>query len=722
MKKAILLTAFAASFGLASFAQYPAAFTAETPVGGNKYYLHIDNSLNDGYVRQTNFLTNEGAEFKTVAYEPGEMTGYNLYMSDDYGYKTLALQDEKGITYGPVWDEEAQTYKWSQSWNMAILTCPSSIYNNYSLNYQGYFADANGGFSNMTQGYIRFVSQAQMNFHNKAQELADCLNPDNRMPGYGTAYNGQPYSDLIAAIETKGTAWADQLAALEKANEAYLAAVEAVKSDAEAEYWMGGANPSQITFTVYGTPGDGVRVAFDDYEDESGVYPQGFTPSVSNNGIIGEDGTATVTIKFNSGAEIFGIDANKDKYAATVVCSVAGIPVEAPIVFAADPVLSFDANSTQTYYNLPITAATVEPIEIPFSAFGFFGKGNDMARVNVTLNERTAQGETDAITVNPTKILSGNNIVEGENQCGILVSFNPSKVGVVRGSYIIDCGIEGVEPLVLNINACESAIDVVEEEVRFGADAAEKLITINYAGFDGVNWGKQITFDAGRMFQDPTVSIQFVDANGTFSQPLFGTGSIQAIVKYVPTEEPSAQETVYNFYMYEGGQPNASAQDQVLISHAIPSLRIMTDTRDQNIYAFTAADQEVVFELTYENIIAPYDLSDLAIRTTTDIFQVKDVVYTGNATNGLIHFIVKFCPKAANVEYSDIVYVTCGSKEAALEIAPMKLVGKAKAIANGIENVTVEGENAAAYNVAGQKVNANAKGLVIKNGVKNFNK
>ena len=781
MKKAILLTAIAGTFALAANAQTPAQFKGETPSASNKLYILLEQTE-----EKTTFFTGNN---EATAYDGSEVTGWNLSNAgiDDTSRKFYLVNETTGKKWGWkfVSSRDTQTGQEAANWfwpiqeeseedviypfNLSTENAVNGSYLIYASSNDAYYNDdpnynhdydqniykfmlTNGGLHRVkvngdwytVQGddipwnapnlaNVMFISQAQMNFHNKAQEVANCLNPDNRVPGYNSGYNGEALTDLIAAIETEGTDWVGQLAALEAANEAYLAAVEAIGSECEDEYWMGGANPYTVSFTVNGNAGDAVVVTLsDDYTADEVEYVNAFKAEVSNEGTIGEDGTATVTVTFDPKSSS---NAHKTQYGSQLDIKVAGVAVEAPIVLGADPILSFTQTwsrsrhhrtAPETTKTIEITGATSEPIEIPFYAYGFFGPGNNLARINV-------EGATDDIQVVASPmIFSENNTDEEGTLCGLKVTFAPSELGAQRTTVIVDCGIEGVEPLYLNINACQSAINVVEDEIRFGANGAEKVITLEYSKFDGVNDGKYVTYALDtRKPADPAISIAFVDANGDMTNELHGTGTIQAIVKYDPSilseEDPGYYENTYTFFALEDLESEErvpGVSDQLFISRAIPALQVIADTKDEKIYIFNEENEEHLYELHFANVVAPYDPSDIVVRTTTCIYEVKDVYFTGQAGDGVVHFSVIFHPEKAGVEYLDQIVVTCGDVMAWPYTLSLKGSAAKVSAANvsGIESVEVEAANAAAFNVAGQRVNNNAKGLVIKNGVKSFNK
>lgn len=764
MKKAILLTAIAGTFALSSFAGEnptiaPAKFKGETATAAWKTYILLEQTS-----EKTTFFGGNGIATPYAA--DAELVGWNL----TYGGSPTYLRDENGTKYGWKYvintpnvtsspdnyyeftsDADAQPFelRTPEHRENGAYQLVASYNEKYSLlkYYEtklGYLS--HNGFMSRTvndqsgKADLYFISQAQMDFHNKAQEIANFLNGATKDPAY--KYTGVALQPLVDAIQTEGTNWRDQLNALIAADEKLHEAYAAIDTIAQSEYWMGGANPYSITFQVKGFPGEPVECVKDS-EPLKNIFDEELTPNfdiqLSNNGVIGADSTCTVTINFTPNSLAYGSVANKDQYGAQFVLTVAGVEIPAPVVYGADPKMSFTkewngateiaGEGDATYsYTVNIPATTTEKITVPFYAYGFFGQANTVSNMEVTLSPLSARGNTESISVIASNSLMGNNLVDDATDCGFEITFNPSELGIAAGSYILDCGIEGVEPLVLNVNACESAIDVLEDEVRFGNDAAEKVITIAYSNFQGVNDGKHITFvQKDMMAEDPSISIQFIDANGNTSNELHGTGTIQAIIKYDPSKlDPKVGNPEYT-YIFSAiddlaeSTPNADANDEIVISRCNPYLEVVKDPRLDPIYTMKEDLEEHTFEVRFAHISAPYDLSDMIVRTETDIFIVKDVIYSGNAEEGILRINVQYNPHVKNTKYTDRLTVSCGSVEAGCDLIgdPVKAVSYGT---NGIEEIETETVNGAAYNVAGQQVKATAKGLVIMNGNKILNK
>lgn len=796
MKKAILLTAIAGTFALAANAQTPAQFKGENPSASNKLYVLLQQDE-----EKTSFLSGDNL---TATYGEDEVIGWNFvnvpssvnpdvpnlfFLRDEetgkkWGWKYVSSVASPDNWFWPLQSEadEETIYPFALSEQnpetgaYTIIAMGSLVENGDDASVYKYMLN-NGGvhrinwngepLTDVTADQIpwnypglanvMFISQAQMNFHNKAQEIADAFQKDPLYTGgeTGETYNGQARQDLIDAVETEGTDWVGQLAALEAAEQAFKDAIDKLGTDlADNEVvYMGGANPYEKVINITGNPGDVVEF---DYEVKDG-YEMNFTIPAKGDVIVGEDGTATATIKFNN-VETYGVEACQAQSGITLDIYIANILKTAGAeIYGAEPTLSYDSTGVARQDTV-ITMTAPGEIEIPFYAYGYFQPGNIMAQPEVT-------GETDNIKVAvEPRSFKENNLdpiyaesedaeaepeVIGYNNLGkLIVTFAPEAPGADQTVLHISNGVG--DELTIAVRAAWSTINVVEEEVRFGANGAEKVITIEYNKFDGPNDAKILTYNTGKMMADPTINIEFVDANGDHSNELHGTGTIQAIVKYAPTAEPSAQETAYTFFaidsistefvptldengdeQYDDNEQiigtnvstewaNEAAWDNVIISHAIPALQVYLDTNDEKIYIFNEENEEHLYELHFQNIALPYDLSDIAVRTCTDIFEVKDVYFVGTAEDGYVHFSVIYKPKAKNTEYTDQIVVTCG------DAAPctFDIVGeKVKAVSygvSGIESVEVEAANAAAFNVAGQRVNNNAKGLVIKNGVKNF--
>ena len=243
-------------------------------------------------------------------------------------------------------------------------------------------------------------------------------------------------------------------------------------------------------------------------------------------------------------------------------------------------------------------------------------------------------------------------------------------------------------------------------------------VAVHYKGFLGAAALEQIKKSFPSPFSATFVS---ADVNTGISNHVEGEGIIYLDITCAPVYDfnpyEATTERVCSVYYANGEE----VKSEITLVRNDPKLSYA----DEEEHEITLSGEETK---TYVNFIAEgfencYGKSDIDIYTDVDVF-IPGKSISWNKNRAVIS--LEYLPDHANVAIDGHLYIRNNATGEALvyvlhglEVSPAKL-DELHGISTGIENVEAEGaaQNGVMFNVAGQRVNGAAKGLVIKNGKK----
>ncbi len=732
---------------------YLLGYNSLSNIGGEDVDTWKDYKLEStGYYRWYKVL-------ETVDFKPGtnpELDYKNFYLGCiqtetliyDWNPGTLPSLDPK---YGWVKDTW-YTYDLKDKLQGGSIFTPSKLfnhnpYNGYKLN-QGnevliskpyldgtYMLYTAGTVENNGALRVAFISKAQYNFHVAAQKAADYIN--------ASAYVGSTYTQLVTAISTTGVDWDAQRENIEKLLAQYKkdeAAVKAALAALPETIELGTLRDADAVRTLPFAVPSSEEFRFNDWATFS-TTSQDFTTDKSTFYASDKEFSvnfAPVDPEFN-----YNYRFPYDEY---LTVNVMGLTKEIELI-GRNPEMSWTLNELTEEQTVEFTerGTTV----VPFYTFGYDGMYENGAdgvfhEKDVTITQ--IEGATDEYYIELQKVAAPNedhfaelNLdnepkpMYGVKAYQLVVKFNGNKIGANDAVFEIADHFTG-NKIKLTIRAAQVALLATDlegnaiDKLNFPEEGGEKIIAVHYAGFQSVNEIQKIATD----FKYPFTA-EFVSApeNTTSSNRVEGTGTVYLKISCAPAfNGPQYPE----FEILEDNGTIKFGKEAVV---TIPLTRTKTllSTKDVAHYDTEIEMGGEKFESEIEfaaiDFVNYYSLDDIRVYTDVDVFVLNDVIrwHKGSMKDGNFDTLgtvaLKYRPNHADVITKGNLYIE-NIKNGKKIIIPLVGLATSQAKINelngttGIENVEAEGaaQNGEMFNVAGQRVNGAAKGLVIKNGKK----
>ena len=552
--------------------------------------------------------------------------------------------------------------------------------------------------------WVAFISQAQYEYHVAAQKAADLLNESE--------YTGSTYSQLVAAIETTGKDWANQTAAIATLQEQYLADKEAV------EKAIAGL-PEYIALGTLTT--DVIK------SSETLTLPEGAVMTVDDNNFKVDGST------INFAPSYVNMNGHAQKYSALLTVNVDGLEGYIP-VYGYNPMLSWSEYSVYNYS----TVRFYEPgeKEISFWAAGYQGLYED-PEFTVVYPENTPLQVKQAFDIKVTKVDEDGNF----NLDNVKIAYKVKvkfKDDVEPGSYQI-YGIKIMnnygQYLTLDINASKTSIEITDvygsssvDGYGFSYNGGTAHLAVKYAGFEGANAGARLKIEAD---ENSPFSAKFVKEQEYYdgqSYQLNGNGLIYLDVTCAPMSEEDLNEIVEGAIKirlensYSWG-PQLETSDEITLTRSTKPVISYADDEEKHEITLGGEVFDTHIDFYADGFGSIYSKDDIKIFTDCDVFVVGKMI-SWNKEGNRATISLKYDPTHAGVEMKGILYIMYNDQMLTYDLTGLAVsqakIDELHGISTGIENVEAEGatQNGVMFNVAGQRVNGAAKGLVIKNGKK----
>ncbi len=687
-----LLTAFASlALSTAAYAGEEievANWVPQSPVAGEAIYV--------------NELATTGAPsdmfFTKIA--QGETPTMAFSKENDYKLIRMSISKEDGVSYIYNHDETGNTDGTKQEVSITERvdgTC--MILYSYIKGYKG-----PRPIWETVRRDVAFISQAQYEYHVAAQKAADLLNESE--------YTGSTYSQLVAAIETTGKDWSNQTAAIATLQEQYLADKEAVEKalDELPEYIALGTLTTDVIKS-----------------SETLTLPEGAVMTVNDNNFNVNGST------INFAPSYVNMNGHAQKYSALLTVNVDGLEGYIP-VYGYNPMLSWSEYSVYNYS----TVRFYEPgeKEISFWAAGYQGLYED-PEFTVVYPENTPLQVKQAFDIKVTKVDEDGNF----NLDNVKIAYKVKvkfKDDVEPGSYQI-YGIKIMnnygQYLTLDINASKTSIEITDvygsssvDGYGFSYNGGTAHLAVKYAGFEGANAGARLKIEAD---ENSPFSAKFVKEQEYYdgqSYQLNGNGLIYLDVTCAPMSEEDLNEIVEGAIKirlensYSWG-PQLETSDEITLTRSTKPVISYADDEEKHEITLGGEVFDTHIDFYADGFGSIYSKDDIKIFTDCDVFVVGKMI-SWNKEGNRATISLKYDPTHAGVEMKGILYIMYNDQKLTYDLTGLA-VSQAKldelhGISTGIENVEAEGaaKNGVMFNVAGQRVNGAAKGLVIKNGKK----
>ena len=695
-----LLTAFASlALSTAAYAGdiKVSNWVAQTPVGGEAIYVNEIGTT--GAPGDWFFTKIAQDETPTMAFsKKNDYKLIRMSISNDEKGTTLYSHDENGNVCA---QQEAKITKLEDGTCVIKYYYPTGKHNWGIPEYVSKTV------------WVAFISQAQYEYHVAAQKAADLLNESE--------YTGSTYSQLVAAIETTGKDWANQTAAIATLQEQYVADKEAV------EKAIAGL-PTEDEPILLGTLGGKESYTF----DLSGVNPDEVKITV------GDDNNPNPNFKIEGSkvtfAPIYGWSYGfANAYVDDINVNVKGIETTIPVI-GFNPGLSW---REEWQYTMEGSAFRYKPFREPgvypgdedpklrFYAAGYQGLyknpefevvyPNDAAKnafdVEITKvdNEDPGFRANYAFEAYDVKVTFKDDAKIGSNSCNITIR---------EKNY-------GQE-LKLYVEAVKTSIEITTEqgyplsEYSFSKNGGTRRIGVKYDGFESQDDDMRLSVECD---EDSPFSAKFVETGNTLSQYLHGSGLIYIDVT-CDAENADEEEWAefvesalkVRLYGYE------TSDEITLRRYNAPKLSYADDEEKHEItLGGEVFDTHIDFYA--DGFGSIYSKDDIKIFTDCDVFVVGKMI-SWNKEGNRATISLKYDPTHAGVEMKGILYIMYNDQMLTYDLTGLAVsqakIDELHGISTGIENIEAEGaaQNGVMFNVAGQRVNGSAKGLVIKNGKK----
>ena len=584
---------------------------------------------------------------------------------------------------------------------------------------------------------VAFINQAQYEFHVTAAKAADYLN--------ASPYRGSVFNELKRAIETQGVNWEVQKANIEnllaqfKKDEARVhAALDALPATIElGTIAINGV--AKNTFNLDLPAVNNQEFRFTDYVTLSTTSDY-FT--VDKATVFYYEPNAVLTFapvdpEFNFEYRMPSVE--------YLTINVMGITKEIELI-GRNPEMSWTLNELTEEQTISFIERGT--LTVPFYTFGYDGMYENGAdgvfhEKDVTITQ--IEGATDEYYIELQKVdapyedFGALNFDEerkpmhGVRAYQLIVKFNGNKIGANDAVFEIADHFTG-NKIQLNIKAAQVALGVTDlkgnaiDQIDFPEEGGEKIIAVHYAGFQSTDEIQRIA----TAFNYPFTA-EFVSApeGETSSNRVEGTGTVYLKISCAPAfDGPQYPE----FEILEANGTISFGKEAVV---TIPLTRTKTllSTKGVNHYDTEIEMGGEKFESEIEfaaiDFVNYYSLDDIRIYTDVDVFIINDVIrwHKGSMKDGNFDTLgtvaLNYRPNHADVITRGNLYIE-NIKNGKKIIIPLVGLATSQAKINelngttGIETIEAEGaaQNGEMFNVAGQRVNGAAKGLVIKNGKK----
>ena len=578
---------------------------------------------------------------------------------------------------------------------------------------------------------VAFISQDQYNFRVVAQKAADYIN--------ASPYVGSTYNQLVKVISTTGVNWEEQTKTIERLLAQYKADEAAVKATLAAlpeKIELGTLRDADAVRTLPFAVPSSEEFRFNDWATLSITSPDFTTDKPTFRATDKEFSVnfAPVDPEFN-----YNYRFPYDEY---LTVNVMGLTKEIELI-GRNPEMSWSLNDLQEETTIRFIERGT--ITVPFYTFGYDGmyeNGADKVFHEKDVTITQIEGATDEYYIELQKVASPAEIVplnndgekpqqmHGVRSYNLIVKFNGNKIGANDAVFEIADHFTG-NKIKLNIKAAQVALCATDlegnaiDQIDFPEEGGEKIIAVHYAGFQSTDEIQRIA----TKFEFP-FKAEFVSApeNSTSSNRVEGTGTVYLKVSCAPAFD----YTEFEIYKDNGTIKFGS---EAVVTIPLTRTKTLLSTKGVNHYDTEIEMGGEKFESEIEfaaiDFVNYYSLDDIRIYTDVDVFVINDVIrwHKGSMTNGNFDTLgtvaLKYRPNHADVITKGNLYIE-NIKNHKMIIIPLKGLATSQAKINelngttGIENIEAEGaaQNGVMFNVAGQRVNGAAKGLVIKNGKK----
>ena len=579
---------------------------------------------------------------------------------------------------------------------------------------------------------VAFISQDQYNFRVVAQKAADYIN--------ASPYVGSTYSQLVKVISTTGVHWEEQTKTIERLLAQYKADEAAVKATLAAlpeTIELGTLRDADAVRTLPFAVPSSEEFRFNEWATLSITSPDFTTDKPTFRATDKEFSVnfAPVDPEFN-----YNYRFPYDEY---LTVNVMGLTKEIELI-GRNPEMSWSLNDLQEETTIRFIERGT--ITVPFYTFGYDGmyeNGADKVFHEKDVTITQIEGATDEYYIELQKVASPAEEIVPLNEDGeepqqmhgvrtyqLKVTFNGNKIGANDAVFEIADHFTG-NKIKLNIKAAQVALGVTDldgnaiDQIDFPEEGGEKIIAVHYAGFQSTDEIQRIATAFNYPF-----SAEFVSApeNSTSSNRVEGTGTVYLKVSC----NPAFDYTEFEILKDNG---TISFGKEAVVTIPLTRTKTLLTTKDVAHYDTEIEMGGEKFESEIEfaaiDFVNYYSLDDIRIYTDVDVFVINDVIrwHKGSMTNGNFDTLgtvaLKYRPNHADVITTGNLYIE-NIKNGKKIIIPLKGLATSQAKINelngttGIENIEAEGaaQNGEMFNVAGQRVNGAAKGLVIKNGKK----
>lgn len=591
---------------------------------------------------------------------------------------------------------------------------------------------------------VAFISQDQYDYHVTAQLIADYLNQ--------TEYYGSVYDRLVYMLKSDTRDWKNSKIAIEKLFNQFVLDEARVRLTLEKL-------PSSIELGTLAINGEA-----------KDVYTFNNLPAVKINPVISypsSDKVYDIVKLSTTDSDVFTLTTKTVEYTEPsttlkfapvdpefhynyrlpyveyLTVNVMGITKEIELI-GRNPEMSWSLDELQEETIIRFIERGV--ITVPFYTFGYDGMYETGAdgvfhEKDVTITQ--IEGATDEYYIELQKVASPAEEIVPLNEDGekpqqmhgvrsynLIVKFNGNKIGANDAVFEIADHFTG-NKIKLNIKAAQVALGVTDlkgnaiDQIDFPEEGGEKIIAVHYAGFQSTDEIQRIATTFNYPF-----TAEFVSApeGETSSNRVEGTGTVYLKVSCAPA---------FDYTEFEILEANGTISfgREAVVTIPLTRTKTLLSTKGVNHYDTEIEMGGEKFESEIEfaaiDFVNYYSLDDIRIYTDVDVFVINDVIrwHKGSMTNGNFDTLgtvaLNYRPNHADVITKGNLYIE-NIKNHKMIIIPLKGLATSQAKINelngttGIENIAAEGaaQNGEMFNVAGQRVNGAAKGLVIKNGKK----
>lgn len=365
---------------------------------------------------------------------------------------------------------------------------------------------------------VQFIDRNQFLFHQAAQKAADWYNNNPDLRHYDTA----ALIELKKAVESDNNTWdIDAIEeAMKKVQDSYDK-VNMIKGDnlygviADGDY-----ADVQRTYTVTGAPGDAIDAQIIAQTENWTKDDTQYWEIISNGNIIGNDSTATITVKFNPGnnypADFREYQAILDVKIGNLNYQDAGKANLQQNIYGANPKLSLkEADLLQTH---SLNLHRKDSITYDLYGRGYahlYEKSPLTAKFYSATGLLLAESEVKTTLVkNQFTAYAADNDLD---QTKFTVSYYPEDLGVDVVKVVISDTIRQADDIVLTVNAAKSQItfdpatvtDANQNSIKldkmadgtdsyfFPADGETYFFPIAISNFDGVNANTKVVNEDG---------------------------------------------------------------------------------------------------------------------------------------------------------------------------------------------------------------------------------